>query len=173
LSRDRNFNITAWRDGIYGIRHDFHCAFDARPAGGGQHDNGDFATREILLISEILIGRDQNGKAVLFGLLQQLAVFQIIPAQIKDCGDLMGGEVFTKGNRSALVEKDAHSSCFERAGGVLQHGTDLRERNAREPGNKVRDLGPVFEVLEQGRHRNAGAAKNPSATYALGVTFYS
>jgi len=80
--------------------------------------------------------------------------------------------MLAKRDRGALVEENAHSSRFERAGGVLKHGTDLRERDAREPGNKVRDLGPVFEVLEQGRDGNAGAAKHPSATYALGITFY-
>ena len=84
----------------------------------------------------------------------------------------MGGEVFTKGNRSALVEKDAHSSRFERAGGVLQHGTDLRACDTREPDNKVRDLRPVFEVLEQGRDRDTGTVKNPNATHALVITFY-
>lgn len=81
--------------------------------------------------------------------------------------------MFAKRDWSALVKKDAHSSGFERAGSMLEHGTDLRERDAREPGNKVRDLSTVFEVLEQGRNRNASAAKNPSATHALGVTLYS
>jgi hypothetical protein len=50
--------------------------------------------------------------------------------------------------RKPKSEKNTHSSRFERAGGVLKHGTDLRERDAGEPGNKVRDLGPIFEVLE-------------------------
>lgn len=145
---------------------------DARPAGGGQHDNCDFATHEVLLISEILVSRDQNGKAVLFGLLQQFTVFQIVPAQLEGRGDLMGGEVFAKRDRSTLVEKNAHSSRFERAGGVLKYGADLLKRDAREPGDEVRDLSPVFEVLEQGRDGNAGAAKHPGATHALGVTFH-
>ncbi len=83
----------------------------------------------------------------------------------------MAGKVFTKRYRRALVEKDAHSSRFERSGRVLKHRPDLRERDARKPGNEVRDLGPVFEILEQRGNRNARAAKNPRATNALGVTF--
>lgn len=172
LSRDNNFNITTWRGGIDGLCHVRCHALDARPTGCGQYNDCDFAAHEVLLISEILIGRDQNGKAVLFGLLQQFTIFQIVPTQIKDRGDLMGGEVFAKRDWGTLVEKNAHSSRFERAGGVFEHGTDLLERDARKPGNKVRDLRPVFEVLEQGRDGNAGAAKHPSATYALGITFY-
>lgn len=85
----------------------------------------------------------------------------------------MGGEVFAKRDRRALVEKDAHSGRFERAGGVLKHGADLFKRDARKPGNKVGNLSPVFEILEQGCDGNAGTAKHPSATHALGVTFYS
>ena len=60
----------------------------------------------------------------------------------------MGGEVFAKRDRGTLVEKDTHLSRFERAGGVFKYGTDLNKCDAREPGNEVRDLGPVFEVLE-------------------------
>jgi hypothetical protein len=85
----------------------------------------------------------------------------------------MGGEVFTKRNRRALVEENAHSSRFEGTGGVLEHGTNLLKRDARKPGDKVRDLGPVFEILEQGRDGNAGTAKHPGTTHALGITFHS
>ncbi len=148
LSRDRNFNITAWRGGIDGLCHACNRTLNARPTGGGQHNNCDFAAHGVLLISEILVSRDQNGKAVLFGHLQQFTIFQIVPAKFKGRGDLMGCEVFAKRDRSTLVEKNAHLSRFERAGGVLKYCTDLRERDAREPGNKVRDLGPIFEVLE-------------------------
>lgn len=83
----------------------------------------------------------------------------------------MVGEVFTKRNRCALVEKDAHSSRFKRSDRVLKHRAGLRERDARKTGNKVRDFCPVFEILEQRGNRNARAAKNPRATHALGVTF--
>ena len=53
---------------------------------------------------------------------------------------------------------------------MFKYRTDLRERDAREPGDKVRDLGPIFEILEQGSNRNTSAAKNPGTTNALGVT---
>lgn len=136
-SRNGNFNITAWRGGIDGFSHTCHRSFHARPTGGGQYDDGDFSTCKVLLISKILVGGDQNRKAVLFGLLQQLTIFQMVPAQLEGRSDLVGGEVFTKRNRRALVEKNAHSSRFEGTGGVLKYGTDLFNCHAREPGNEV------------------------------------
>ena len=69
-----------------------------------------------------------------------------------------------------MVEKNTHLSRFERTGRVLEHRANLRERDARKPANEVRDLGPVFEILEQGSNRNTGAAKNPGAPTALRVT---
>ncbi len=84
----------------------------------------------------------------------------------------MAGEVFTKRNRNALVEKNAHSGRFERAGRVFEYCTDLIERDARKPSDEVRDLGPVFEILEQGGNGNTRAAKDPSATHTLGIAFY-
>ena len=169
LSRNRNLNIAAWRCEIDGLCHAFNHALDARPTRCGQYNNCYFAAREILLISEILVGRDQNGKAVLFGFLQQLAIFQIVPTELKGRDDLMGCEVLAERNRSTLVEKNAHLRRFERAGRVLKYRAHLRERDTWKPGNKVRDLGPVFEILEQRGHGNTSAAKNPRATNALRV----
>jgi hypothetical protein len=86
---------------------------------------------------EVLVGRDQNGKTILFGLLQQLTVFQIIPTQLKGRRDLMGWKVLAKRDWSTLVEQNAHLRRFERAGGMLKHGADLIERDARKPDKKV------------------------------------
>ena len=105
-------SVTAWRGGINGLCHAFNLAFDARPTGCRQHNNCDLTTREVLLISEILVGRDQNGKAALFGLVQQFTVFQIVPAKLKGRRDLMGCEVLAKRDWSTLVEKNAHLSRF-------------------------------------------------------------
>ena len=85
----------------------------------------------------------------------------------------MGGEMLAKRNRSALVKKNVHSGRFERTGSVFKHGADLFKRHAREPGDKVQDLGSVFKILEQGCDRNTGAAKHPSATHAFGIAFHS
>ena len=96
MLRNRNLNITTWRGGINDLCHAFSLALDARPTGCSQHNNRDFAALEVLLILEILVSRDQNGKAVRFGLLQQFTVFQIVPAKLKGRDNLMGGEVLAK-----------------------------------------------------------------------------
>lgn len=115
----------------------FHRSLNARPAGSRQHDHRDLTTREVLLISQILVGRDQNRKAALFGFLQQFTVFQIVPTKLKGRRDLMDRKVLAKWDWSTLVEKNTHLRRFEGAGGVLKHGADLRERHARKPVDKV------------------------------------
>lgn len=112
LSRDRNLDITARRGGIDGLCHAFNLVFDARPAGCGQHNNGDCATCEVLLVAEILVGRNQNRKAAFLGLLQQVAIFQIVPTKLEGRRDLMRCEVLAKRDWSPLVEKNAHLRCF-------------------------------------------------------------
>lgn len=72
-----------------------------------------------------------------------------------------------------LVEKNTHLRRFEGTGGVLKYGADLRKRHARKPVHEVRDVGPIIEILEEGSHRNTGAAKHPRATDTLGVTLHS
>jgi len=84
----------------------------------------------------------------------------------------MGWKVLAKWDWSTLVKKKTHLRRFERTGGVLKHGADLRKRHARKPVNKVRDVCPILEILEEGRHRNTRAAKHPRATDQLGVTLH-
>jgi hypothetical protein len=50
---------------------------------------------------------------------------------------LMGWKVLAKRDWSTLVEQNAHLRRFERAGGMLKHGADLIERDARKPDKKV------------------------------------
>ena len=90
LSWDWKFNIAAWRHSYQGLYHRADRRLDTRPAGCAQHNNGDLSTRKVLLIPEILVGRNQNIKAALFGLLQQLAIFQMAPPEFVGGRDLMG-----------------------------------------------------------------------------------
>jgi hypothetical protein len=54
---------------------------------------------------------------------------------------------------------------------VLKHGSRLVENDPQKPFNELVDRCTVFEVLEECRCRHARAAKQPSATVALGVVF--
>lgn len=53
-------------NGGRGICHLSHRSLNSRPAGSRQYGNCDLATREVLLMSKILVGCDQNGKSALF-----------------------------------------------------------------------------------------------------------
>ncbi|MBX3318337.1 MAG: hypothetical protein KF890_00510 [Nitrospira sp.] len=86
---------------------------------------------------KILVGCDQHGESALFGFLQQFTISEIAPTKLKGRRNVMGGKVLAKWDWSTLVEKDTHLRRFERVGGVLKHGADLRERHARKPVNKV------------------------------------
>jgi len=76
-------------------------------------------------------------------------------------------------DRCALVEKYPHLGRGQGAPGrMLEHGADLLMGNAREPIQKLRDLGAVFEVLKKGRNRHARAAEHPGSTHTFGITLH-
>ncbi|WP_295450725.1 hypothetical protein [uncultured Thiodictyon sp.] len=63
----------------------------ASATGCAQHNNGNPALCQILLIAEVLIGGDQDIKAMMLCLLQQFSVRQVAPAQLVRGGNLMIG----------------------------------------------------------------------------------
>ena len=55
---------------------------------------------------------DEELVTVFFGLMEEDAIAEVGPAQLKGCVDRVLGEVLPEGNRSALIEQDLQ----ERAG---------------------------------------------------------
>jgi len=51
-------------------------ALDARPARRAEYNNGDTPRREVLLILQVRISRNEYLEAFLLGYIEQLAVFQ-------------------------------------------------------------------------------------------------
>src|SRR5262249_37580441 len=78
-----------------------------------QFDDRDSSFRQILLVAQILIRRDED---VDFGILsgrQQLAVFQSLPAAFKGSRDGAILEKLAKWTRHAVVEQDRlHAASF-------------------------------------------------------------
>jgi len=67
-----------------------------------------------------------------------------------------------------LIEQDAQLRRGQGAAGrVLQDGTDLIRRYARKPFHELRDESTVFQVFEQGCHRDTGAAEHPGSTHTF------
>jgi len=76
--------------------------------------------------------------------------------------------------RRALIKKNAHSSrCQGTTRGVLEHGTDLLERNARKQLHEFRDRHTVFKILEQRRNGHARAPKYPCTAHTIWIVFGS
>ena len=89
----------------------------------------------------------------------------------------MPREVIPQRHGYALVEENAQAVervlCRLNASrGVFQDGFGLRARNAWEPGKKLIQRRPAFEVLEQRTHWHARAAKYPSPADLGGVLFH-
>lgn len=127
---------------------------------------------EVLLILEVLVCSNQNIESVGFCAAQKLAVFERTPASLK-CGfHLMRINMLAKRNWRSLIEQNPHSRHFQGAGGVFEDSSRLLKGNPRKPFQKLRQLGTVFEVLEQGRYRHARAAKYPRATDPVGIALH-
>ena len=73
--------------------------------------------------------------------------------------------------RNALVEQDPHSD--RNLGGlnascrVLEDGVNLLTTDAGKPLKELTDCCAAFEILEQGAHRDPGAAKYPRSAKLL------
>jgi hypothetical protein len=80
--------------------------------GGGLHNhNSDFATRQVLLVLEICIHRDQDKSS--FHEAQKLTVFFSRPARFlnRPAFVTLINEMLLERSRRALVNQDSHFSC--------------------------------------------------------------
>lgn len=75
-SRNRDLDVTTGRRGIDRRGNAFDNAADSRPARGQEHDDGNPPVREILLVTQIGIGRDENIESSLLGHAKKLAVLE-------------------------------------------------------------------------------------------------
>jgi hypothetical protein len=141
--------------------------FDAEPACRANDNNRDPARREVLLLSQVLVGGNKNFEAGGLSFLQQFAVRQRAPLKLGCRADLMLRMISAQRRRCTLIEQNAHSHRFQRAGRMLENKPGLFLRDAGKPGEKIRQLRSVFQILEQGSDRNARVAKHPGAAEAL------
>ena len=75
-------------------------------------------------------------------------------------------------HRSTLVEQDLHLRHRKRTPcRVLEDLLRLFQCDPREPLDEFLNRGVVFQILEQGRYRDARAKEYPGSTHAFGVMF--
>ena len=63
LERDFNLGIAAGRCCIDGSNYPFNVSAQCRPLLISENDKGDFAARQVLLIPDVFVSRQQNLKA--------------------------------------------------------------------------------------------------------------
>ena len=97
-----NLNVAVRIDATDCLNHIEQHLLNARPTGGTQNDDCNFAVRKILQVFEVLIGRHQDIEALTLCLLQQLAVAESAPTQFVDGGNLMRAEMVAQRDRRTL-----------------------------------------------------------------------
>ena len=147
-------------------------ALNARPARGQQDDDRQLSIGQALLVAKILIGGHQHVETRSLSLTQQLSVLELTPTQFVGGSNVMFSDVCPQRDRRALIKEDTHLRNLQGVGGVLQDYTRLFNSDARKPAYEIRQLRPVFEVLEKSGNGHTRAAKHPSATHALGASLY-
>lgn len=87
LGRSRNsgnadFGVASRSSAIERRRHRVNALFDAKPTRRANHDDRNPASGEILLVFQILAGRDERFEPCGLRMLKQLAVRQRAPARL-------------------------------------------------------------------------------------------
>ena len=80
-----NFRIAALRSAINGANYSSDLALYTWPACRGQNDDCNVSHGKILLIPEVLIGRDENLKPFSFCHVKQVTIRQVRPTALV-CG---------------------------------------------------------------------------------------
>ena len=124
---------------------------------------------KILLVFQVLAGRNQHIEPCKLSLIETFAVGQRAPGKFQRGADLVTRKISAQWRGRALVEQKAHSRGLQGMRGVLEHELGLLARDAGKPGKKIGELCPVLQVFEQRVDGNARAPEHPGATDALAI----
>ena len=81
---------------------------DAAQVVGGKFENRNAATGEVLLVTDVLIGRNEQVEAA-FGQAQQVAILDASLAAFLGVDGIMANEEIVHWPRHALVQQDSHA----------------------------------------------------------------
>lgn len=124
-----------------------------------------------MLITEILIGGDEQVEPGGFRRGKQVTIGELRPAALPGGGDFMSGERAPQGHGCALIKKKSASSRGEAPLGMAEHSEHLLAGDAFIPRQEVIHRGTGFEVFEKRAHREARALEDPRAADASRHTF--
>ena len=74
-----------------------------RPLGVAKHHNGNLATRQILLVMDVLVRTEKNLVSCLLGPLNEFAVSQLVPTGLPRIANLVAGKAGGNRFRGALL----------------------------------------------------------------------
>jgi len=81
---------------------------DARPAGGGEHQDREGVGLEVLLIAQVDVGGDQQAVAQLDRQEEELPIGHPRPAVLVGRADQVTAQPVAQGNWCSLVQQDVH-----------------------------------------------------------------
>lgn len=148
------------------------CGANARPTRRREHQYRDAPRRQVLLVLQVLIGRNEQGEIGVFGGLQQFSILQLCPSALERRIDGVASQELTERDRRALIEQNAQLRRRDStARSMREDGPHLFERNARKPLEELMQRHVVFEILEQGRDGDTRATEQPRTAVPLVVLF--
>src|SRR5258707_7987679 len=155
-------------------RHDpINIPLHHRPSHIAQNHNRNDTLREILLITDVLVGCQKYFKSRLFRCSQQFAVAERIPTKIFGLFDCVLLEERPERSWRAVVKENEHlsvSRSFKTACSKIQDCCDLFPCQV-EPFHNVLDAGSCFEIFEDRSDRHARATEDPSTAHLSGYAF--
>ncbi len=173
-SGNQQFPVIAAPGGRNSGHHGFRGLPNPGPAGGGQDKDRDAAVLEVLLLTKVGIGCHQQLVTLLLRQPDQLAIGDGRPAQLVSRGNDVAIQIPAQGNGCPLIKQDPHSD--HRRGrapsDMLQNQPGLHDTDAREQLDELLNGNAIFQIFEQGCHRNPRTAKHPGTTDAQRILLH-
>ena len=105
---DLDFGVASGDCGIHSRQDSLNVLLQDGPLLVAENHEGNSPSSQVLLVTNVFVGRQQNVKAVCFGRRYQVAVQQPVPASFNRLDRDVPFESVTKGGRYTVIEEDAH-----------------------------------------------------------------
>jgi len=107
-ARDFNLGVTALRGGIHHCNDSFYVQSKDGPLWSANYHDGNSPALQVLLVSNVFVGRNKHIEPRFFSWVQQSAVRESIPALRRSGSDIVPFEKWPDRHRGGLIEKDPH-----------------------------------------------------------------
>jgi hypothetical protein len=91
--RNIHFHIGAGQSGIDGSDDALNMGSESGPLGVADYNNRDLPLLEVLLILKVLIAGHEHFESVLLGRVEQVAIPETVPPQVRGDAYHVGGQI--------------------------------------------------------------------------------